>query len=52
MLAQAFAQRLSRAGVHYGWMVVAVISPIVVAVTIWQIGGRLGARQRQVEASA
>ena len=52
MLAQAFAQRLSRAGVHYGWMVVAVICPIVVAVTIWLTGGGHCALEHQVEASA
>ena len=68
MFAQALARRLSRAGVHYGWAIVAIIfflalatagcmgvsgAQIVIAAgAVWLIGGAQTARERLIEARA
>ena len=68
MFAQALARRLSRAGVHYGWAIVAIIfflalttagcmgisgALIVIAAgAVWLIGGAQTARERLIEARA
>jgi len=61
MFAQALAERLSRAGVHYGWAIVETCLPafyaegvscLIAASAIWLVGRTQGARMRLIEASA
>lgn len=68
MFAQALANRLGRAGVHYGWGIVAVVfllalttagcmgisgfACLIAAAAVWLIGRTQSARERLVEARA